>query len=203
MNRLRTLALTLTTLGLLAVAGPACAAGTGDVELVPTATDGGASTAFRVAPAEDTVRFELVNLADAPRTAKLYSASATRSSSGAISVGAVGSAPWLTLPSEQVELGPREVRAFTVPLQVDELTEGRTQLGAVVLEAAQGSVVVRVATLVTVEPRSALPLPLWAVVVAAGAILLVLAGLLAAWRRRRRAAAGQPELEVRELQPAH
>lgn len=176
----------LTTVGLLA-AGPAHAAGTGDVELVvPSASDGTPKTSFRVTSSQDSISFELVNLVDEPRTARLYAASATRSGSGAISVGTQGSAPWLLVPEGEVALAPKQVRRFTVPLDQNRLEESTTVLGAVVLEAVQGSVVVRVATLVTVEPRSALPLPAWALAVAGSAIALVVGGLLLVlWRRRR------------------
>lgn len=197
-NRSRTATFLLAVLAAVALttAAPAGAAGTGDVELIPSSPDGEPRTSFQLDGSQDEIRFELVNLADEPRTARLYSASAVRSPSGAVSVGSDGSAPWLDLPDEEVLLEAEEVRSFVAPLELRELSEGQTQLGAVVLEVTQGSVVVRVATLVTVEPRTGLPLPVWAVVVAAGAIALVLLGLLLARRRRRTDA---DEREAREL----
>jgi hypothetical protein len=163
--------------------GPALAAGTGDIELVPASRDGQAQSSFTVTADEDELRFDLVNLVDEPRTARLYAASANRSEGGGIGVGDDGSAPWLDLPDTEITLGPGETRSITAPLDLRSLPEQQEQLGAVVLEAAQGAVTVRVATLVTVEPRSALPLPLWAVGLAVVALALVAFGLLVARRR--------------------
>ena len=185
-TRLLAVLLSAAALCLTAPAGVASAAGTGDVELIPSSPDGEARTSFRIARGEDSIRFELVNLADEPRTARLYAAGAQRSEGGGIAVGQDGSAPWLDLALMTVELAPNESREFTAPLELSELPAGKEQLGAVVLEAQQGSVTVRVATLVTVEPRSALPLPAWAVALAVGAIVVVLFGLLLARRRRKK-----------------
>lgn len=172
--------------GLAIVVGsavPAVAAGTGDVELVPAPRDGEAQTSFRVEAGDDEIRFDLVNLADEPRTARLYAASADRSSGGGIGVGAVGSAPWLGVPDEEITLAARESRTIAAPLDANAVAEGRQTLGAVVLEAPQGAVTVRVATLVTVESRPALPLPLWAVALAVISLALVAFGLVVARRR--------------------
>jgi hypothetical protein len=188
--------LALVLLGLLVCAAPAHAAGTGDVELVPASRDGAPQTSFRVAPDDDALRFELVNLADEPRTARLYAASADRSEGGGIGIGATGSAPWLQLPDAEIVLAGGETRAFTAPLDLRALPEQREQLGAVVLEAPQGAVTVRVATLVTVEPRPALPLPLWAVALAVIALGLALFGLWVARRRRREDAEPAPERDL-------
>lgn len=176
-------ALGLVLAGPVGLVGTASAAGTGDVELVPASPDGEPRTSFTVDTDQDSIRFELVNLADAPREARLYAASANRGEGGGVSVGAAGSAPWLQLPDAVIQLAPGEARTFTAPLDVAELPEGEQQLGAVVLEALQGSVTVRVATLVTVKPHAALPLPIWVIAIAAGAIALVLLGL---WFARRR-----------------
>ena len=185
-TRLLAVLLAAVALTLAAPAGIAGAAGTGDVELIPSSPDGETRTSFRVTRGDDRIRFELVNLADEPRTARLYAASAQRSEGGGIAVGQDGSAPWLQLGLLTVNLAPNESREFTAPLDVTALPEGKEQLGAVVLEAQQGSVTVRVATLVTVEPRSALPLPTWAVAIAVAAILIVLFGLVVARRRRKK-----------------
>lgn len=175
----------LTCLGLVlgGPAGLAGAAGTGDVELVPASSSGEPRTSFTVDSDATSIRFELVNLADAPRTARLYAASADRSAGGGVSVGAEGSAPWLRLPDAVITLGPEEARSFTAPLDLAALPEGESLLGAVVMEALQGSVTVRVATLVTVEPHTALPIPLWVVGAVGGAIVLALVGPLVARRR--------------------
>jgi hypothetical protein len=175
----------LTSLGLVlgGPAGLAGAAGTGDVGLVPASTGGEPRTSFTVDSSATSIRFELVNLVDAPRTARLYAASADRSAGGGESVGAEGSAPWLRLPDAVVALGPDEARSFTAPLDVAALPKGQALLGAEVMEALQGSVTVRVATLVTVERHTALPLPLWVVGAAGGAIVLALVGPLLARRR--------------------
>ena len=53
------------------------------------------------------------------------------------------------------------------------------------LEALQGAITVRVATLVTVDPHEPSALPLWLLVVAAGSIATTGLGLLLARRRRR------------------
>lgn len=165
---------------------PAGAAGTGDVELVPASRDGQAQTSFRVQAGDDAIRFDLVNLADEPRTARLYAASADRSSGGGVGVGAVGSAPWLGVPDGEITLAARESRTITAPLDAGAVAEGRQKLGAVVLEAPQGAVTVRVATLVTVEPRPAIPLPLWALALAVICLLLVAFGLAVARRTHLR-----------------
>ena len=185
MRRVAALLVVSLVVGVAGLAGPAGAAGTGDVELVPAPRDGQVQTSFRVRPSEDALSFQLVNLADQPRTVRLYAASADRSAGGGIGVGAVGSAPWLDLPEGEITLKGSEARTVTVPLDGDELAAGREQLGAIVLEAPQGAVTVRVATLVTVEPRSALPLPLWAVALAVISLALATFGLWVAWRRRR------------------
>jgi hypothetical protein len=181
----RTAALAATLLTAVVLASPAQAAGTGDVELIPLDSSG-AATSFTVDDDQDEIRFELVNLSREPRTATVYAASADESGSGAVTVGSRGSAPWLELDDLVVELGPGETRTFSAPLDEGALPEEREQLGAVVLEAVQGSVTVRVATLVTVEPRSALPVPLWLVGVALAVLLAAVGLLLVAWRRRRR-----------------
>lgn len=167
---------------------PAGAAGTGDVELVPAGRDGVAQTSFVVAPGDDEIRFQLVNLADAPRDIRLYGASADRSDGGGIGIGTDGSAPWLELPDEQITLGPGETRSFSAPVAAGQ----PEQLGAVVLEAPQGAVTVRVATLVTVQARGALPLPLWAVALAVIALSLAVFGLWVTWRRSRRQPGDEP-----------
>lgn len=179
--------LALLILPVIALAAPAGAAGTGDVELVPAARDGQVQTSFRVRPSDDSLSFQLINLAKQPRTVQLYAASADRSKGGGIGIGAVGSAPWLDLPEGSITLKPEEARSITVPLRTKGLAEKREQLGAIVLEAPQGAVTVRVATLVTVEPRGVLPLPLWAVGLAVVCLALASFGLWLAWRRRRRA----------------
>lgn len=175
-------------LSLAGAALPAGAAGTGDVELVPAGRDGVPQTSFVVAPGDDAIRFQLVNLADAPRDIRLYGASADRGEGGGIGIGTEGSAPWLELPDEQITLGPGETRSFTAPVAAGQ----PEQLGAVVLEAPQGAVTVRVATLVTVQARSALPLPLWAVALAVIALSLAVFGLWVTWRGSRRQPDDEP-----------
>jgi len=46
----------------------------------------------------------------------------------------------LRLPDAVVALKPEEARTFTAPLDLAALPEGETLLGAVVMEALQGSV---------------------------------------------------------------
>lgn len=178
---------------LLGTALPAGAAGTGDVELVPASRDGEPQTSFRVSPGDDAIRFELINLADEPRSVRLYAASANRGEGGGIGVGSEGSAPWLDLPDEQITLEPREARSFEAGLEGRQLPEGKEQLGAVVLEAPQGAITVRVATLVTVEGRPGLPLPLWAVALALIALALAAFGFWVARRRVREDAQELPD----------
>lgn len=173
------------TLCLLGSALSAGAAGTGDVELVPAGRDGEPQTSFRVSASDDAISFELVNLADEPRSVRLYPASAERGAGGGIGIGSEGSAPWLDLPDEQITLGPRESRSFQAAVKGRELPERREQLGAVVLEAPQGAITVRVATLVTIEGRPAIPLPLWLVALALIALALAAFGFWVARRRVR------------------
>lgn len=89
-------------------------------------------------------------------------------------------------------LAPKQTRAFTAALDPSLLPVGREQLGAVVLEAVQGSVTVRVATLVTVQGRTPSAVPLPAFVVGVAVALLAVVGLLLLLARRR----------CREEQPA-
>lgn len=184
--RRSTAGLALAVACLAGLPAPAHAAGTGDVELVPVTADGGPSTSFRVADDEDEIRFELVNLSEEPRTARLYAASAARGDGGGVTVGDRGTADWLQLDDLVVELGPGEARSFAAPLDEGELPRDREQLGAVVLEAVQGSVTVRVATLVTVEPRSALAVPTWLAALALAVLVAVTSLLLLVVLRRRR-----------------
>ncbi len=114
-------ALGLVLAGPVGLVGTASAAGTGDVELVPASLDGEPRTSFTVDTDQDSIRFELVNLADAPREARLYAASANRGEGGGVSVGVAGSAPWLQLPDVVIQLAPGEARTFTAPLDVAEL----------------------------------------------------------------------------------
>jgi len=90
-------ALGLVLAGPVGLVGTASAAGTGDVELVPASPDGEPRTSFTVDTDQDSIRFELVNLADAPREARLYAASANRGEGDGVSVSVAGSAPWLQL----------------------------------------------------------------------------------------------------------
>lgn len=178
-------ALLVLLLALLPAASPATAAGTGDIELVPAPRDGQQQSSFRVLPDEDAITFDLMNLAKEPRSVRLYPASATESPGGAISTGAEGSAPWLRLPAQEITLAGQEVRTVTAALDLALLPEGERQLGVVVLEALQGAVTVRVATLVTVDPHEPSELPLWLLVVAGGSIATTGLGVLLARRRRR------------------
>ncbi len=191
MRARRTTVATLLLAGLLAVllpGLPAGAAGTGGVELVPPARDGKPASSFRVDRDATQLEFDLVNLVDAPRTVTVYGASASRSEAEAVSIGGVGSLPWLELPQQQVTLAGKQVRHLVAPIRTQDLPDAEEVLGAVVLEVPQGAVNVRVAVLARVVRDGPLPLPLWAVVLAA--VLVTGAGAAVVLARRSGRAAG-------------
>ena len=136
----------------------ATAAGTGGVELTPLPTvdaHGHPVTAFHVAPG-GTAKFALRNLTDHAVTVRMYGAAATKSASGAWSVGRAGSADWLDLPAQDVTLAPHAIQTRSFTIAKHGIAKGVTY-GAVVLEQSHGTVVERAATLVYLKSASALP----------------------------------------------
>jgi hypothetical protein len=162
----------------IAVAPAATAAGTGGIELTPVPVVDGHRhrvTAFHVGPG-GRAEFALRNLTDQPVTIRMYAASATRSPSGAWSIGSSGSASWIHLKAESVVVPGHAVltRTFTVARQ--GLAKGVT-FGAVVLEQSHGTVVERAATLVyltaaksSLPERALLPVIVAVLLVAAAAV---------------------------------
>lgn len=160
-------------LGLVAVvltAAPAAAAGTGGLELAPdpAAADPGDPVArFEVevpSRGEVSEAFVLRNVTDEPRTARLYTAE-VREVDGNLQVGAEGSSPWARLASEEVTLGPGEMRTGSFTVEGGELPDGGA-MAAVVLEVGDEGVVQRAATMVYLDVGRQVPLPLLLVGVA-------------------------------------
>jgi len=174
---------------LISYAPAASAAGTGGVELTPIPTvdsHGKAVTAFHVHSGAET-RFALRNLTNHAATVRIYAAAATRSSVGAYSIGAAGSARWVELPTQTVTLPAHAVQYRSMHIASKGIPP-KTSYGAVVVEQVRGNVAQRAATLVYLD-RGTSPVrrALLPIGVAAGLVALVFAvhGVL---RRRRRQA---------------
>jgi hypothetical protein len=173
---------------LMSSAPAASAAGTGGVELTPIPTvdkHGKAVTAFHVHTGTQ-ARFALRNLTDHVATVRVYAAAATRSSTGAYSIGGSGSARWVELPAQTVTMAAHAVQYRSMQISTKNIPKG-TAYGAVVVEQVRGTVAQRAATLVyldrgTVSPVRRALLPIG---IAVGLLALVIAvhGLL---RMRRR-----------------
>lgn len=165
---------------------PAGAAGTGGLELSPdpaAAAEGDPVARFEVdvpSRGEVTESFVLRNVTDEPRTARLYTAE-VREVDGTLQVGAEGSSRWARLASQEVTLGPGEVRTGSFSVQGGELPDGGA-MAAVVLEVGDEGVVQRAATMVYLDDGRQVPLPVLLVVVAVALVALS----AAAWAQVRR-----------------
>ena len=167
----------LALLGLLLLTGGAQAAGVGTIELEPQR-----GTAFHVKlgdEASTTTSMTLRNTGKEAVTARLYAASAVKTSEDGWNVGGAGSAPWIELPDQTIELaaGERRIMRFVV-------RQSEQKTGAVVIEQTGGTVVQRAATLVYLEPASRWSLPLVAVV--AGALVILMGAAVISVRQRER-----------------
>ena len=163
------------------------AAGTGGVELspYPGVKDGKQVTAFRATvPRRGSVdvRYSLRNTTDAPRTARLYAASATKQADGQWSIGDAGTSPYISgFSTRSVTLRPGEVQIKQFQVSGD-VRDG--QASALVVEVTAGSVTQRAATLVYLTRGPVLPVP---VLLAIGALLVALcAGIAILVVRRQR-----------------
>lgn len=175
------------------LAGPATAAGTAGVELLPRAADGRPSTAFHVDFAGRStadLAFELRNLNATPVAIRVYAASAARSAAGSFAIAGANTATWIGVRDEVIHLRPREVRSVRATVQ----RAGAAPHGAIVLESTSGAVIRRVATVVYAEggaPATSGPARLWLLALVptalAAAVLLRRSrrrpSLSRAWRR--------------------
>lgn len=181
----------------LVVATPAGAAGTGGIEVtpLPAVVDGEQVTAFRVelpGSGEDEVPFLLRNVEDGERSATVYAARASRSPDGSYAVGDAGSSPYVSYERREVTLAEGEQREESFVLRRPEGdSPSGEQYAAIVIEVGNGSVVQRAATLVYIDPGTALPvsLPVLVVLVAVALALAAAAAWAVVARRRRRPAA--------------
>lgn len=186
-------ALALAVIGLSA-ASPALAAGTGGIEVTPLATgkNGRAATAFHVdlhRKGSTKVSFALRNVADAPRTGRIYVAEAHRAAGGQYDVGSAGSSPYVSYRDQQVSLRAGEVRreTFTVARGSRPMPKNRVY-AAVVVEVANGAVVQRAATLIYLEPQKPFDLPIVAVI--GVALVLVMGAAVVSARSHERVPPG-------------
>lgn len=162
------------------------AAGTGGIEIspYPGVVNGKQVTAFHVTVprrGSRTVRYSLRNTTSGPKTAHLYSASASRNGKS-FAIGDAGSSHYIEFPDRTVTLKGNEtlLSDFTVHGTVKD-----GALGAVVVEVTNGSVTQRAATLVYLTPGPVLPLPVLLVLIAVGLLLLAGGGVFFTRRRRR------------------
>ncbi len=156
---------------LLVGPGPASAAGTGGIEIspYPGVVEGKQLTAFRTKVPADTVEYSLRNTTAAPKSARLYAASAAADGKGGWAIGDAGSSPYLVFADQRVTLKAQETRlsSFGVRGEIE-----RETVGAIVVEVTSGSVTTRAATLVYLSPSPLVPLPLLIVLIAVGVLLL-------------------------------
>ena len=195
-------------LALLWIAGPAVPAGLAGVELTPdkgpTDPATGPATAFHVRVPDGGATqsgFLLRNLVDTPRTVRIYAAEATGTPPD-LKVGGPGGARWIDIADQEVTLTPGESRRVTFRITDPGAPRGTEVYGAVVMEAKEGSVVTRAATVVYAEvgppPRSLAARLSWLLValgIAALAVALtgfVARGLRLRRRRLRRQRASSP-----------
>ena len=180
----------LAALAVLSPGSGADAAGTGGVELspYPGVVNGRQVTAFHVTLPRGggtaSVKYALRNTTTATRSARVYAASAQRSTTG-WAVGDPGSSPYLVFPDRTVTLRGSQVElaSFTARGAIDHEV-----FGALVVEVAKGSVTQRAATLVYLKPGRRVPLPV--LVVGIAVLLLAAVGGGIALARRRPATTG-------------
>jgi hypothetical protein len=186
-GRLAAAVAVLAVLLLVVGAGPAHAAGTGGIEVVPdpAVVDGKEVSRFDVevpSRGEEQERFVVRNVDSEPRTARLYTAQVRRVE-GDLQLGDAGSSAFAVLPAEDVVLQPGEAQSRAFIVRGGDLPGGE-QMAAVVVEVGTGSVVQRASTMIYLEAGRQVPLPLLLVV--AAVVLVMAAGAAVAVLARRR-----------------
>lgn len=174
---------------LLLFAAPASAVGTGGVDIspYPGVVNGTQVTAFHTkVPSRGTtkVQYSLRNTTAKPASARLFSASALRTS-GTFTIGTAGSSPYLDFPDRTVVLQPNETRieSFDVHPGPDGRPSGKVY-GAIVVEVKNGSIVQQAAVVVYLERGRTVPIPLLLMVAAVAVLSLAALGFLVTLRRR-------------------
>lgn len=190
MTASRTLRVAVIAVLLLLLAGPAKAAGTGGIEVtpLPSVVDGKPATAFRVdVPSSGSVEvpYQLRNVAEEERSARIYVAAVDRDENGTFSLLDPGSSRFASMDPQSVTLAVGESREESFTIRGGELPDDE-QLAAVVVEVTNGSIVQRASTLIYFERGRQVPLPL--LLVGAAVLLVVAAGAAFSVVARRRVA---------------
>lgn len=185
----------LAALALLAPAASAAAVGTGGVELVPQASrDPEGRWVLQTADEALPAALDLTNLTPEPRRVRLYAVSAVPLAGGGVQLGGSGSADWLGLPDQMVDLAPQASRTVAFTLDPSRLPAvgGLPLHAAFVLETRQGdTLVTRAASVVRVGPP-ARPAARWPWLLLAAALLVMVASGHARVRAARPAPAAAP-----------
>lgn len=189
-SRRWTAALLLAGAASMGAAAPAHAVGTGGIELTPLPAEGSGAepvTSFKATPPDQgttTMRFMLRNVVKVPASAEIYAAAASRSPEGRFAVGGPGSAPWIGLNRQTVELAPRERRIVDFTVTRAGAPDLPMAYGAVLVQVQRGVVVERAATIVSLGRQgSGRTVPL--LLGAAAGLLLLGAGALVGFRALR------------------
>lgn len=179
MHRLLTLTAAVIA-ALLVVAAPAAGSGVADVELDVLDTQHGEFPTVRLSDERPTLQLRLRNLADEPRSVRVYATEVLIDDTGQLSLGRPGTPSWAGLPATDIDLDPGA--RHTLQIDVDRTSmppedDGERRV-AFVLEANSGTTVVtRAATVVLIAgPRPSLivlPLALLATGLLAGAAYLL------------------------------
>ena len=161
-----------------AFGGTALAVGTAGVELTPL-PGGRPATAFHVHldPGKSSTQTVLLHNGNrAAVTFQLYAAGVTKTKSGDFSVADAGTAPWISLPTQQVTLAAGQDRRVTFTVHRTSAQHGSVVYGAVVMALTNSMVVTRAAAMVYLERpgsdpvrRAVVPLVLAAAAIAVGA----------------------------------
>lgn len=166
---------------LLALAAPAGAVGTHGVELTPLLRRGADGLMALDASAADAPLVAVRNTIAEPRRVRVYTVTASRGDDGAFTVASEGSAPWLWLDVQDLELAPLEERTLAVTVDREGLSrQSRTGdvFAAFVLEAITGpTLVTRAASVVRVSDSVPLPSRLVPMLIALTLLMAVAAAL--------------------------
>ncbi|HWB71267.1 MAG TPA: hypothetical protein VG452_03550, partial [Egibacteraceae bacterium] len=156
----------------------AAAVGTDGVELVPQASrDPQGRWLLQTADEALPAAVDLTNLTPEPRRVRLYAVSAVPLAGGGAQLGGSGSADWLGLPDQVVDLAPQTRRTVTFTFDPSRLPAGGGSPlhAAYVLETRQGdTLVTRAASVVRVGPPDQ-PAARWPWLLLAGALLVMVA----------------------------
>ncbi|MEX1164524.1 MAG: hypothetical protein WEB03_13190, partial [Nitriliruptor sp.] len=161
---------------------PAAAVGVAEVDLsVDLPQDSEGRPQLDLTTSRD-VDVRLTNLADDPRSVRLYAVAATPTEDGSFALGNPTTATWFGLADQEVELAARERVTVTAAVRATSVTAGATHV-AVVLEAGTGTTLVtRAARVIELGEHSGPELPTWLVALA---LLLIVLTLVAHGQERR------------------